>query len=156
LQTANDASLSVLPATGGPQTLATLKGAGGLAFVGTSDTLLAADSVTNTLTQVQAVSTSPSVTQLATANLLRAPIAVGAALSGRWAVVANGGESSVVRIDLTGAAAPQRIACPSQPAVAERIAGNGVFRFNEIGATPTWIADMTAPAPAMLFIPASQ
>jgi hypothetical protein len=155
-QAATGTTLSMLPATGIPQILATLKGGGGLSFVGTGDTLLAADSVANTLTQVQAVSTAPSVTQLATANLLKSPVAVGAALTGRWAVVANASESSVVRIDLTGATAPQRIACPSQPDMAERLTGSGVFRFNEIGATPTWIADMTAPTPSMLFIPASQ
>ena len=156
LQGASGGSLNFLPAGGGQQQLATLKGVGGLAFVGIGDNLLAADSVANTLTLVQAVSTSPSVSQLPTANLLKAPVAVGAALSGKWAVVANGGEASVVQVDLTGVAAPQRIACPSQPAVVERLAGNGVFRFNEIGAAPTWIADMTAPSPAMLFIPASQ
>jgi hypothetical protein len=156
LQSAGGGSLSVLPAGGGQQVLVTLKGAGGLAFVGTGDNLLAVDSVANTLTLVQPVSTAPSVSQLPTANLLKAPVAVGAALGGRWAVVANGGEASVVQVDLTGATAPKRIACPSQPAVAERLAGNGVFRFNEIGAAPTWIADITASNPAMLFIPASQ
>jgi hypothetical protein len=70
--------------------------------------------------------------------------------------VANSGDASVVQVDLTGAAGPQRIACACQPAVVEQLSGNGVFRFTEIGSTPTWIADITGASPSMMFIPASQ
>jgi len=156
LKSASGGSLNLLTAAGGQQPLATLIGAGGMAFVGTSDDLLAADSGSNALTLIKAVSTAPSPSQVPTSNLLKAPIAVGTALNGRWAVVANGGEASVVQVDLTGAASPQRIACACQPALVEQLSGNGVFRFTDIGATPTWIADITTPTPSMLFIPASQ
>jgi len=155
LQATVGGALNLLPAAGGQQPLATVSGAGGMIFVGTSDDLLAADSVANTLTLIRAVSTAPSISQLPTANLLNSPVAVGTALNGRWAVVANGGEASVVQVDLTGAVGPQRIPCPSQPAVVEQLSGNGVFRFTPIGNAPTWIADITSPNPAMLFIPAS-
>ena len=155
LQATAGATLDLLPSAGGQQQLATVNGPGAMVFVGISDDLLAADSVANTLTLIRTVSTAPSVSQLPTANLLKSPVAVGTALNGRWAVVANAGEASVVQIDLTGAVAPQRIPCPSQPAVVEQLSGNGVFRFTPIGNTPTWIADITSPNPAMLFIPAS-
>jgi len=155
LQATAGGTLNLLPAAGGQQQLAAVSGAGGMVFVGTSDDLLAADSVANTLTLIRAASTTPSINQLPTANLLKSPVAVGTALNGRWAVVANGGEASVVQVDLTGAVAAQRIPCPSQPAVVEQLSGNGVFRFTPIGNTPTWIADITSPTPAMLFIPAS-
>jgi hypothetical protein len=156
LKSASGGSLTLLTAAGGSQPLATLSGAGGMAFVGTSDDLLAADSGSNTLTLIRAVSTAPSPSQVPTSNLLKAPVAVGTALNGRWAVVANGGEASVVQVDLTGAASPQRIACACQPAVVEQLSGNGIFRFTDVGATPTWIADITTPSPSMLFIPASK
>jgi hypothetical protein len=156
LKSASGGSLTLLTAAGGPQLLATLNGAGGMAFVGTGDDLLAADSGSNTLTLIKAVSTAPSPSQIPTSNLLKTPVAVGAALRGRWAVVANGGEASVVQVDLTGAVGPQRIACACQPALVEQLSGNGIFRFTDVGATPTWIADITAPSPSMLFIPASK
>jgi hypothetical protein len=135
--------------------LGTLDGDGGLAFAGAGDDLLAADSVANTLTLIRNVSTAPSPSRLPTSNLLKAPVAVGVSHNGRWAVVANGREASVVQVDLTGATGPQRIACPSRPTVVEQLSGNGVFRFTEIGGTPTWMADITLSKPAMLFIPAA-
>lgn len=156
LQSASGGSLDRLTAGGGQQALATLSGAGGMAFVGSSDDLVAADSGSNTLTLIRAVSTAPALSQVPTSNLLKSPVAVGTALNGRWVVVANGGEASVVQVDLTGAASPQRIACACQPSVVEQLSGNGVFRFTEIGSTPTWIADITSPSPSMLFIPASK
>jgi len=151
---AGSAAVNFVAANGALQPLANLGSGGGISFVGTSDDVLAADGAANTLTLIHAVSTAPSVTQVATANLLKSPIAVGAALGGRWAVVANQADSSVVRVDLTGATPPQRIACPLQPTVVEQLAGNGVFRFTAVGDTPGWIADVTAPNPSMLFIPA--
>lgn len=156
LKSASGGSLDLLTAGGGQQPLATLNGAGGMAFVGTSDDLLAADSGSNTLSLIRAVSTAASLSQIPTSNLLKSPVAVGTARNGRWVVVANGGEASVVQVDLTGAASPQRIACACQPAVVEQLSGNGVFRFTEIGSTPTWIADITNASPSMLFIPASK
>jgi hypothetical protein len=156
LKGANGGTLDLLNGAGGQQQLTTLNGAGGLVFIGAGDDLLAADSASNTLTLIRAVSTAPAASQIPTSNLLKAPVAVGAALSGRWAVVANGGEASVVQVDLTGTVSPQRIVCPSPPTVAEQLRGSGVFRFSEIGNNPAWIADVTQPSPAMLFFPASK
>ncbi len=149
-------ALELITSANARQQLEALNGDGGLAFAGTGDDLLAADSASNTLSLIRSVSSSPSMSQIPTSNLLKTPIAVGASRNGRWAVVANSGESSVVQVDLTGAAGPQRIACPSQPTVVEPLAGNGVFRFTDIGPEPAWIADLTAPNPSMFFIPASR
>jgi hypothetical protein len=142
--------------TGSPQQLAALSGAGSLSFAGTSDTLLAVDAAANSLMLIRSVASTPLTAPVATGGLLKSPTGVGAAFGGRWAVVANGADSSVVRIDLSGATAPLRIASPSQPAVAQQLAGSGVFRFTEIGAAaaPVWIADITAVSPSMMFIPA--
>jgi hypothetical protein len=154
LQGSGGGAVDLLTATGDLEPLATLGGAGGVAFVGTADDVLAADSTANSLTLIRSVSKSPSAVAVPTSNLLKTPAAVGAALNGRWAIVANAGESSVVRVDLTGATTPQRLASASQPVMAEQLYGNGVFRFNEIAAGPVWISDITASSPSMLFIPA--
>jgi hypothetical protein len=153
IQTSSGGSVNRL--TGTPRQLATLSGAGSLSFVGKGENLLAADASANALTLIQSVSTAPSATPVATGGLLKSPVAVGAALSGKWAVVANGGDSSVVRVDLSGATAPQRIASVAQPTVVQQLSGNGVFRFTDVSSTgPVWIADITTQNPTMMFIPA--
>jgi hypothetical protein len=151
--TASGAAINRL--TGTPQQLVTLSGIGSLAFVGTGDSLLAADASANALTLIRSVSSSPSAVPVPTASLLKSPVAVGAALNGRWAVVANGTDSSVVRLDLSGAVAPQRIASVAQPTVVQQLSGNGVFRFTDVASTgPVWVGDMTTPSPSLMFIPA--
>ena len=154
LQRATGTTVNLL--SGSPQQLAALNGAGSLSFVGTSDSLLAADASANSLTLIRTVSSTPAAAPVATGGLLKSPAGVGASFGGRWAVVANGADSSIVRIDLSGASAPLRIASPGQPAVAQQLAGTGVFRFTEIGTSsaPVWIADVTAISPSMMFIPA--
>jgi hypothetical protein len=151
--TAGGASVNRL--TGTPQQLATLSGGGSLAFVGTGDSLLAADASANALSLIRSVSSAPSAAPVPTAGLLKSPVAVGAALNGRWAVVANGADSSVVRLDLSGAVAPQRVASVAQPTVVQQLSGNGVFRFTDVtSTTPVWVGDMTTPNPSLMFIPA--
>jgi hypothetical protein len=154
--------ITLLGRNGSSSALATLAGsAGSLSFLGASttnpDDLLIADASANTLTLVHAVSTAPSASTVATGTLLKAPAAVSAALNGHWAVVANGGEQSVVSIDLTAQNAPQRVACACQPTLAVPLADNGYFRITGPGAVastdPTWIA-AASPTPRTLFIPA--
>ena len=156
LQAGSGATVSVLTASGAASSVLSLRGAGDLSFVGSGDTLLAADSAANTLTQIADVSTSPAATAVATAGLLKSPVAVGAAHGGRWAVVANSGESSVVRIDLTGGTPPQRIPVAAQPTMVEPLSGTGVFRFTDVGSSAAWMGDMAASTPSVLFIPASK
>ena len=152
LQTAGGVSVDLLAASGLAQPLRTIGGDGGLSFAGTSEDLLVADSAANSLTLIRTASTTPTPVALATGTLLKAPVAVAASRNENFATVANGGESSVVRIDLTGASAPLRVVCPAQPAVVAALAGNGVFRFNELGTAPVWMADVTTPHFGMLFI----
>ncbi len=153
LQGSRGASVAVVSGTGARQ-IAAVNGDGGIGFAGTGEDLLVADSSANSLTLIKAASTNPAPVLLGTAGLLKTPVAVGASLNGRFAVVANSGESSVVRVDTTGASAAQKVTCPTQPTVVAQLAGNGVFRFNDLGATSVWLADVTAASPSMLFIPA--
>ncbi len=152
LQAGHGATVNLL--SGGGHAIATLSGAGGVSFTGASEDLLVADSGANTLTLVKSASTTATPVQIPTANLLKAPVALGASLSGKYAAVANSGDSSVIRVDLTGASVAQRVVCPVQPTLVAQLSGNGVFRFNEINGAPVWVSDVTAASPSMLFIPA--
>ncbi len=148
-------AVEVLAQSGGAQPVLTLAGAGSLSFAGSSDTLLVADAGANALTLVRAVSSAPAATPLASTGLLKAPLAVGISLDGHWAVAANGGDSSVVRVDLTGAGAPLRLAVSTQPTTVVPMQGNGVFRFVEVVAgLPVWYTDASATSPQSLFVPA--
>jgi hypothetical protein len=147
-------AIDVVAASGAVQTVASVQAPGGLSFAGTSEDLLVADAGANSMMAIRSVSTTPLKAPISTAGLLKVPVGLGASLSGQWAVVANSGDSSVVRVDLSGASAPQRVVCPAQPTVVAQLSGNGVFRFNELGTAPVWLADVSAATPAMLFIPA--
>ena len=145
--------VSVLHTDGTASTVTTLSGPGALSFVGKGDDLLTVDSAANALTMIHTVSTAPSPALIGTSNLLKTPIAIGAAATGRWAVAVNSAESSVVRIDLTGQTDPQRLLCPVQPQFAEPLA-SGTFRFSDAGTAPAWVTDITASTPTMFFVPA--
>jgi hypothetical protein len=151
-ESGSSASVTLLSSSGA-QPLLTVGAPGGLSFAGTSDNLVVADASANTLTLIRSASSTPTPLQLPTASLLKSPLGVGTSLNGQWVAVANSADSSIVRIDLTGATAPQRVACPAQPALVAQLSGNGVFRFTDLSTAPVWIADVTASTPAMLFIP---
>ena len=139
---------------GTAQPVTSLGGAGTMTFLAKREDLLVTDAAANSLTLVRNVGASATLAQVPTANLLKTPTAVGAALDGRWVVVSNGAESSVARIDLNAVLPPQRIACPVQPSGVEQLAGNANFRFSDIGRSPAWLSDMSASTPMMLFVPA--
>ena len=153
LQVQSKAIVSVLHTDGSTAQVATLSGPGDLGFVGSGDDLLTVDSAANRLVLTHTVSTSPNPLTVNTSGLLKSPIAVGAAVTGRWAVAVNSADSSVVRVDLTGQVAPQRIVCPTQPLFAEPLA-YGAFRFSDAGSSPAWVTDITASLPTMFFVPA--
>ncbi len=148
------AQLALMDQSSSVRALSTLTGTGSLSFVGKQDDLLVADAAASSLAVIRNVATAPAIAQVATASLLSSPLAVGAALDGRWVVVANGGDASVVRLDLTGVIPPQKIVCPVQPTTVDQLAGNANFRFTDVGKSPAWVADISAQSPSMLFVPA--
>jgi hypothetical protein len=154
MQAVGGVSLSVIAGDGKVVPAATAKSVGGLGFAGKSDDLVFADSIANTLTVVHNASTAPSAVQMRTENLLKQPVAVGASRDGRWVVIANSGDASVIVADLTMQMAAQRIVCSCKPTMVAQLAGTGAFRVTDIGSGPAWMLDATASAPKMLFIPA--
>jgi len=145
--------LSVALLTGNRSSLGSLAGFGGAGFLPGGDDLLLADSGMGVVTLIRRSSTTPA-SQSFTSASIQAPVSVAASLDGRWAVVANGGDPSAVRLDLSGVSAPLRIACACQPALLTPLMGNAVFSLTPLTATPNYVVDASAATPRTVFIPA--
>jgi hypothetical protein len=139
--------------TGGGAQLLSLASVGGLSFLPKADDLLTADSSSGTVTLIRHTSTAPAQ-QTFTSSTIQSPIAIGASQDGNYALVANGGDTSVVRLDLSGASAPLRIACTCQPTQLSAFSGNAVFALTAPGVSTSWMVDASAATPQTLFIPA--
>jgi hypothetical protein len=147
-------SVQVAPFTGHPTTVSPVQGFGGMSFIAGTDDLLLADSGANSLTRIRSASTSPTPSPLPTSGLLKSPVSVAASLAAHWAVIANGADASVVRVDLSGATPAQRSVCSCQPSVVARLASDSAFRLTSLNTGPVWISDASNPAFPVLFIPA--
>ncbi len=137
--------------TGNAAPVATLGGFGGIAFLPGGNALLAVDSANNA---VELMAGNGAAPQIFASKALRAPFAVAASQDGTTAVVANGGDDSVVRLDLTNAANQMRIPCTCKPDRLTPLAGNAVFALTGPGTTTAWAVDAAATVPHTLFIPA--
>ena len=143
---------------GHASTLTTVGKLGGLAFVPGTDDAVVVDNGAKTVTLWHAVSTGGAHVVLS-APAINGAVAVGVSRDGRWALVANGGDSNLVRVDLTGGSSPMAAPCLCQPTVVEPLAGAGLFRVSDpvvvaSASSPAWTVDAGAPQPRLLFIPA--
>ena len=145
--------LRVALLTGNTASLTTLGGFGGFSFLPGGSDLLIADRSTGVVTLVRNTTGTPAA-QSFTASTIKSPLAIAGSVDGLWAVVANSADQSVVRLDLTGASAPLRIACACQPVQLTTLSGNAVFSLTAPGSTATWAVDASAPTPRTVFIPA--
>ena len=138
--------------TGGKGVLTAVASYGGMNFLPGGSDLLAADASTGTVDLVRNSASAPAL-QTFSANAIQTPVAVAGSADGHWAVVANGADASVVRLDLTGATTALKIACACQPAELAGFAGNAVFRLTAVSTGPVWMVDASAVTPQTLFIP---
>ena len=148
-------SVRTISATGAANTAGSVATLGGLSFVGSSDDLLLADATSNTVTLVRNSASAPAATQLPSASLLKTPQGIGATHDGHYAVLANTGNTSIVRVDLTAQTPAQSFPCNCQPALVAQLSGTGVFRVTGADSGPAWMIDASASTPRVLFIPAS-
>ena len=146
-------SVGTLSPSGQFSRLTTVASLGGLNFVPGSDDVLIADSAANAASVVHSVSTSPSTQPLA-ATGLNHPVAVNASQDKKWAIIANGGDAGVVRVDLTAGTTAAKVLCACQPTQLSSLSGGSVFRVNNLYGGPVWIVDVTSTTPQLLFIPA--
>ncbi|MES2390171.1 MAG: hypothetical protein V4555_00920 [Acidobacteriota bacterium] len=150
---AGSGPLSLNALTGGKGVLTSLASYGGMNFLPGGSDLLAADASSGAVMLIRNSASSPAL-QTFNASAISAPVAVAASGDGHWAVVANGGDASVVRIDLSGGTAALRIACACQPTELATFTGNAVFRVTTVSTGPVWMVDASAATPQALFIPA--
>ena len=149
------AVIRTISSTGASVAAGSVTALGGLAFVGSTENLLLADSTQNSLTLVQNSSSIPAPVLLGSASLLKSPQGVAATRDGHWAILSNTGDTNIVRVDLTSQSAPQVFACACQPSTVAPLSGLGVFRVTPAETGPAWIFDAAAATPRVLFIPAS-
>lgn len=130
--------------------VATLQGFGGMAFLPGSENFLLADSVANTLALWRSGAASIVATQT---NGLNQPFAVAVSQDSRWAVAADRADSSLLRVDLTGATPPVPSTCACSPSQLTALNGNAVFELTPPGANPGWMIEADDLSPRVLFIP---
>lgn len=155
---ASGASTVEFLASGGSafETVAQLAQFGGMAFLPGSDAALLADAEKNTIREASQIGAGPSFTQIAGAAAgVAHPVAVAVSADGHAAAVAlqSGG---ILRIDLSGQAAPVETACQCSPSELQPLAGNLVFRLNEAGSGTVWAYDGDARRQRIVFIPTDQ
>jgi len=149
---ANPVAIEVLTPAGQLLAVTTVTKAGGMSFLRGVDDALVADRGRNTLSLLN-VSGSLAV-QALSAPGINQPLAVASSSDGRWAVVANGGDNNILRIDLKNGAAPSKLTCFCQPNQLSALAGSGSFRLNDLGNGPLWTIDVSGSTPQLLFVPA--
>jgi hypothetical protein len=150
---ASPVAIEVLSAAGQLSPVTTVAQTGGMSFLPGVDDALVADGGKNTLSLLQNVSGSPAVQPL-DAPGINLPVAVASSRDSRWAVVANGGDKNILRIDLKDGAAPAKLSCLCQATQLSALAGSASFRLNDLGNGPLWTADLSGPVPQLLFVPA--
>jgi hypothetical protein len=145
--------VGTLSAAGAFSAVASVQAAGGMSFMPGVDNLLIADSGANTAELVRNVSSAPSVQALSLAGLSR-PVAIAGSYDGHWAVIADGGDQNVFRVDLTTGTPAAMLSCACQPTAVSALTGGGTFRLNSIYGGPLWTVDTASGQPQLLFVPA--
>jgi hypothetical protein len=153
LQQGTPLRVGTLSAGGTFSAVASVQAAGGMSFMPGVDHLLIADSGANTAELVRNASSAPSVQALSLAGLSR-PVAIAGSYDGHWAVIADGGDQNVFRVDLTTGTPAAMLTCACQPTAVSALTGGGTFRLNSIYGGPLWTVDTASGQPQLLFVPA--
>jgi hypothetical protein len=157
VQQGSPVRVGTLSAAGTFSAVASVQAAGGISFMPGVDNLLIADSGANTAALVRSVAGAPSVQALSVTGSgvgLSQPVAIAGSYDGHWAVIADGGDQNVFRVDLTTGTPAAMLTCACQPTAVSALTGGGTFRVNGIYGGPLWTVDTTSAQPQLLFVPA--
>ncbi len=146
-------AIDILSPNGALLPLTTVSQPGGMTFLPGVENALIADRGKNAISLLENLSTGLTVEPLS-AQGVNLPVAVASSRDGRWAVVANGGNKNILRIDLQNGTAPSIVSCSCQPTQLSSLAGSASFRLNDLRGGPLWIADLSGSAPQLFFVPA--
>ncbi len=153
VSSATPAGVGALSANGQFSRIATVSAASSINFVPGTENLLIADSAANTVSLVRSINRAAAL-QTLTVTGLNQPAAIAASQDGHWAIIANGGDAALLRVDLSASAATTRIACACQPSQLNALSGGLAFRVNALYGGPLWTLDLSSATPQMLFVPA--
>ncbi len=146
-------AIDILSSGGALLPLSTVAQPGGMSFLPGVENVLIADRGKNALFLLENISTAATVQPL-NAQGINLPVAVASSRDSRWAVVANGGDKNILRIDLKNGAAPSIVSCSCQATQLSSLAGSASFQLNELGSGPLWVADLSGSTPQLFFVPA--
>lgn len=146
-------AIDILSSGGALVPLGTLAQSGGMSFLPGVENALIADRGKNALSLLENITTALTVQPL-NAQGINLPVAVASSRDSRWAVVANGGDKNILRIDLEKGSAPSIVSCSCQATQLSSLAGSASFRLNDLGSGPLWIADLSGSTPQLFFVPA--
>jgi len=146
-------AIDILSPSGALLPLTTVAQAGGMTFQPGAENALVADRGKNAISLLENISTGLTVEPL-NGQGINLPVAVASSRDSRWAVVANGGDKNILRIDLQNGSAPSIVSCSCQATQLSSLAGSAAFRLNDLGNGPLWIAELSGSAPQLFFVPA--
>ena len=133
----------------------TLSKLGALAFLPGAESAMLADAGANTVIEASQLSGNMNLVSVAgPSDGVAHPFAIGTSADGHWAVVANQGSTTLVRIDLSGQSAAARTICRCLPTMLEPLAGNLAFRVSPPGVGTVWAYDGSGSLPRLAFLPA--
>ncbi len=133
----------------------TLAKLGALAFLPGAESAVLADAGANTVIEASQLSGNLNLVSVAgPSDGVTHPFAIRTSADGHWAVVANQGSATLVRIDLSGQSAAARTLCRCTPTTLEPLAGNLAFRVNPPGVGTVWAYDGSGSSPRLAFLPA--
>ena len=140
---------------GAPQSVGAGQRITAISFLPGSDSALVADETARQI--IMYTLSDSSVTQAVVgteADGVSDPVAINISGAGRWAIVGNAADQTVLRIDLSGAVSPLTFPCNCHPSEITRLAGDAVFQLGELSDQPLWIFDGDDVNPRVVFVPA--
>ena len=145
-------SVFAFPAQGAGAQVAAAQSYGGIQFVPGSDELVVGDGGSGAITAISHVNTTPASAVLSAGGGIAAPVALDITSNARWVVAANA-KGDVLRVDLSGVAAPNKVHCSCAPSQVVAMSGTTVHLVTASGG-PLWIVDAGGTSPRVLFVPA--
>jgi hypothetical protein len=147
-------AIQFVPVAGPSQALKRLQRFGAMTFLPNTDSAVIADAGANVVILGTQLSTIPAFAQLASsATGVSKPLAASASADGHFAFVANGTGGSILRFDLSGAAAPISIPCACNPSELIPLFGNASFQLSDPASGTIFALDGDALMPRTVFIP---
>jgi len=140
---------------GSSHLISTVHHAADLAFVNSTDAVLADDRHQEVYLLRSVTGVTATLPLAREAQGLSHPIAVAVSRDQKRVYVANAGSADIVAINLVDGVAT-RYSCPCSPNAVRRLNGTAVFRLTEPTDGPLWLFDGDQAQPRIVFVPASK